>query len=184
MYIKNINKFEKFLYKERGNSEIIRFATMTFIAISMINIVSIYLFKTFYSVGDIVLSERNFFLEFGVFQFFIYYFVGFFFLALFEEVLFRLPIALFIRRRIKFVFKLILIFFLAVLFSIGHMSEEKGILLPLFVQGTGALLLSFLFIVSGGNKGKYIKAILCVTIIHFLNNITSTILPLLKDLTK
>jgi len=174
-----LNLLEKWLFKKRSNKEILKIATILF-GLSLLNsiltpfIVSYlksenYLADVIYKPDSIYLLNENLFFALVI------YFTGFFFFALIEEIIFRLPVLLFINKKIKFIYKLILIILLSIIFSIGHISEEKGILMPIFIQGLGGILFSFIFIIAGASQGKYLKALLIITLFHFINNIISTI---------
>jgi membrane protease YdiL (CAAX protease family) len=174
-----LNLLEKWLFKKRSNREILKIVTILF-GLSLLNsiltplIVSYlksenYLADVIYKPDSIYLLNENLFFALVI------YFTGFFFFALVEEIIFRLPILLFIKRKIKFIYKLILIVLLSIIFSIGHISEENGILIPIFVQGLGGILFSFIFIIAGASQDKYLKALLILTLIHFINNIIATI---------
>ena len=184
MYKKTLLGFENFLLKERNNTQIAKNSLFVFILICILNMIGVILFRNLYGTDVLIGSDINLVQEYGIFTFVFYTLLGFFFLAFIEEIVFRLPIALFIRRKIKFEIKLGMIVFLSLIFSVGHMSVEKGIFLPLLLQGTGAMLFSFLFIISGANKGVYIKGLMIVVFVHFLLNILNTLPTIIDDLTK
>lgn len=102
-----------------------------------------------------------------------------FFVVLIEELLFRLPISLFINRKIKSEYKVAQVFFISFLFGVYHMvyfdfQEIITVFYPTFITG---LLFSIVYIIFGANQGKMFKPFIAVFILHFvLNFINFTIL--------
>lgn len=103
------------------------------------------------------------------------FWAGFVALALFEELIFRFPLTFFINKKINFNYKLIFICMLSFLFGSLHATSDSNFLGALAIQGTGGILLSFIFIVAGGAEKKYLSAFAITVLAHFLLNIIATI---------
>lgn len=97
-------------------------------------------------------------------------------LALLEEIVFRLPLALFISADESLRAILGFAIILSVSFGLAH-----GYLTCVLMQGVVGLNLCLLFLKCGGLKGNYTKALLSSATAHFLFNLNVAGLRLLSD---
>ncbi len=93
-----------------------------------------------------------------------------------EEVLYRLPLALLLLLRLhilRFDQRPIntwpFIFLAVAILSVGFGYAHGGVD-HIFVQGVTGFCFSLLFIKCGGNNGRFVKALACTIIAHFLFN--------------
>jgi hypothetical protein len=170
MYIKKFQiLLEKWLYKKRSNKEIFKVVFIFFFSFQIL-IYSLSLLTEIFQ-GDglgFFTSDDNLIFNFDLFVTLPFFF---FLLALREEIFFRLPIALFLHKKVSFHLKLILILILQVLFTLVHYSGNDNLwftFVPVFISG---VIFSIIFVISGGNEKKYIKALIIVTLYHTLQNI-------------
>lgn len=170
MFLKNfLTHSEKWLYKKRSNKEIFRIVFAFFCSFQLLIYLLSFLTEIFLGNGlSFFASDENLTYNFNLL---ITLPLFFFLLALREEIFFRLPIVLFLHKKIGFHLKLILVLILQVLFTLVHYSENNNLwftFVPAFISG---LLFSIIFIISGSNEKKYIKALVIVTLYHTLQNI-------------
>ena len=95
---------------------------------------------------------------------FLIYFLGG---AALEEMLFRLPLAIFVRLRFSIANILVIAVGLSAFFGILHGGTTH-----ILVQGVNGFALSILFLKCGGCQGHEAKAFLTTTTVHFLFNMT------------
>jgi hypothetical protein len=173
-----LKKLENFLYKKRENKEIlfIFFLILSFdyFRTDITHLIISFLSPELIPKADILIGEitkEN--ITYGIFG----SIVITFFYVVYEEALFRLPIAIFIRKNFSFIIKLLLILLLNIVFAITHFytSTEAKFIVPILQQGIGGILMSILFILSGANVGKYFKALSIVVFYHFIWNMSTII---------
>ena len=86
-------------------------------------------------------------------------------LALIEEVIYRLPLSIFVKLKFPTWAIMIVAIILSVIFGLAH-----GNALNILVQGWAGLLYSILYLKCGGMQGKPGKAIFVTTLAHSLHN--------------
>lgn len=170
MFLKNFQTLsEKWLYKKRSNKEIFRIVFAFFFLFQLLIYSLSFLTEIFLGDGlGFFASDENLIYNLNLL---VTLPLFFFILALREEIFFRLPIALFLHKKIGFHLKLILILILQALFTLVHYSENNNLwftFVPVFISG---VIFSIIFVISGGNEKKYIKALIIVTLYHTLQNI-------------
>ncbi|MEK7179268.1 MAG: hypothetical protein AAB727_03385 [Patescibacteria group bacterium] len=94
-------------------------------------------------------------------------FISFFGAAGLEEMLFRLPLAIFVWLRFSIANILVIAVGLSAFFGILHGGTTH-----ILVQGVNGFALSLLFLKCGGCQGHEAKALLTTTTVHFLFNMT------------
>ena len=97
----------------------------------------------------------------------------------FEEILFRLPLAILIERRWKLKNILFSAVALSVLFGTLHGSFKN-----ILSQGVGGLLYSILFLKCGGWHRHYLKALTVTIIAHYIWNVLLVLLLLKNGVVK
>lgn len=93
--------------------------------------------------------------------------VGVFGAALFEEIIFRLPLAIFVERNWSTDKVLTVAVPLSAVFGYLH-----GGIMHVFLQGVSGFMFSLVFLKCGGWQRNYAKAVLASTATHFLFNVT------------
>ncbi len=88
------------------------------------------------------------------------------FLAALEELIFRLPLAIFLKYNIQPGALLVVAVLLSILFGLAH-----GGLVGVPIQGIMGLVFCVVFLKCGGLQMKYQKAFLSSTAVHFTYNI-------------
>lgn len=85
-------------------------------------------------------------------------------MAFIEELLFRLPLAIPVKRNWSAGSILVVAAILSVLFGLAHGADH------IFIQGVSGFIYSIVFLKCGGFQRKFFKAFLIVTATHFLFN--------------
>lgn len=80
-----------------------------------------------------------------------------------EEIIFRLPLAIFIKKGWSIARVLVVALILSAVFGILH-----GSIYHIFTQGVGGFIYSVMFLKSGGLQGHYLKAVMVTTTTHLL----------------
>lgn len=166
---------EGFLLKERKNGEIFfifsLLLALIFFYTDLIHILFSYFSPTSLPTADKLISDvNNENQEYG--------FIGFLAITLayvlYEEILFRLPVVLFLRIHINIIYKILMIILLSLIFAGTHFynSSESKFLVPILLQGMMGIIMSIVFIISGANVGKYLKAFMVVVVFHLIINLS------------
>lgn len=113
-------------------------------------------------------EESNPFRSFGVTTDDFKWWVFLFFSAFIEEVLFRAPISLVVRKLKHPVIVVTSVTGLSVLFGYIHLFTWWSVL----IQGVFGFMISVAYLKFGGAQGKIIKPLFCATIAHFASNAT------------
>jgi len=98
-------------------------------------------------------------------------FVIFLLAALLEEVVFRLPLVIFVKLGWSVTKVLGVALLLSIIFGFLH-----GGVSHIYLQGVGGLLYSVIFLKCGGFQGNFSKAVGVSTAVHFLYNMTLILL--------
>lgn len=106
-------------------------------------------------------------------------------MAFLEEVLFRVPIT-YIYKFKSDNFKFFLIIFLSFIFATQHVVELNifELFAALYKIAPFAMIASYLYIYSGGNKGKILFPLFVVFVFHLLNNFVVFLFTETQDLLK
>ncbi len=95
--------------------------------------------------------------------------------VLFEEFLFRLPLAFFLDMELSINKVLIMAIFSSTIFGFLH-----GGIIHIFIQGVAGFLWCILFLKCGGLNKNYAKAFCATTISHFLFDIMISVIILIE----
>ena len=87
------------------------------------------------------------------------------FFAAIEELIFRLPLRIFIKRNVNFSTLFVVSVTLSVLFGLAH-----GGWIGVPAQGIMGLMFCVVFLKCGGFQKKYLKAFFSSTLVHFVYN--------------
>lgn len=85
--------------------------------------------------------------------------------AFIEEIIFRLPLAIFIQLEWPINEIVFMAIFYSAIFGFYH-----GGITNIFIQGVGGFILCIIFLKCGGYQKKYLKAIIISTLAHFFYN--------------
>jgi len=85
--------------------------------------------------------------------------------ALFEELLFRFPLAILVWLQYSLGNLLVFALMFSILFGLAHGSPEN-----ILIQGVFGFMLSLLFLKCGGLQGRPFKALACTFAAHWLYN--------------
>lgn len=95
------------------------------------------------------------------------------FMALIEEVIFRLPLAVAVEAEAEKSAILLFALLLSLAFGLAH-----GSILNIFIQGFGGFIYCILFLKCGGYQKKYSQALAVTTTAHFLWNLSVSFIAL------
>ncbi len=174
------NKFTTFLFKKRSNKEILKLNVYFFV------VFEIYIYSLSLITYIITGEGFNSFKEMESLIDDVYLLMSLplliFLYALLEEVIFRLPLALFLHKKVNSQSKIIYTILLQIFFILLHFSDKNTADLLLVNITVSSFIFVVIFIISGANEKKYFKALFIVTIYHSISNLSVGFPKIIYDL--